>query len=203
VFFCLPSSGIGSKQWSSSDETTYVEIETTYNVESAVPLLDVCVCDIELGVVEAAISGALQCSDTAAKLNSTETPLDANTTLLSVATCAPELNATNQCGAFKSSFAFQINRKVDSEVASVLAYLRIQEVMNSGELANHTDAVDRFEYVSPAIPILPPIVSDPEAPETDRSSSSLTSNSLSVSPWTLGAVVATSKCLCPAESCSN
>lgn len=130
-------------------------------------------------IVETSIASALECNDGGIL----PTPSVLVATAFTGNECTAELSI---CTALETKFEFAIvdqgMRSVYS--ASFLSYIALQEHMDGGIFASEISEIDRMEYLSP-LPLLS-YVGDP-AISVSRGSD------LSLSPYTIGAVVAMSK----------
>lgn len=144
--------------------------------------------------MEAAIAGALQCNTggpifgvngTGIAVPQTAIPI---ITLETGALCTPEIS---ECTVLETAFEVLVADDLDSEVAAFLGYVFLREEMDGGSFVSENPTLDRVEYLSP-LPLLPPLSEDGvnEIPLQDD----LPANDpISVSNWTLGAVIAMCK----------
>lgn len=168
---------------------TVIDIQVVYVVET-LAFFNEFQEDLEDQIVAAAVIGALQC-DAGGPLfgpGGTAPPVLTFTALTGEA-CTPTLDNTI-CTVFATEFQIVVEEDLDPDVAAILAYAMVREEMNSGAMVAAVPVVDRIEYLRPILPDLPPI----EAPEVPGGGlDAEPQGSITVSPWTIGAVMAMCK----------
>lgn len=146
--------------------------------------------DLQNEILALAVIGALQCN--------TGGPLfgpGGNMPTISMATIPTGEACTTVaenaiCIVFETSFQIIVEEDFDPAVASLLAYVFIREEMSSGAFVEAIPLLDRVEYLRPVLPELLPIET-PEIPNIDLDAAR--QGSITVSPWTIGAVLAMCK----------
>jgi len=172
---------------------TSIPFKVGYLVESSAPL-DEYVDQLEVQIIEAAVAGALQCNTGGPifGINGTGIAVPQTTipiiTLDTGALCTPEIS---ECTVLETAFEVLVADDLDSEVAAFLGYIFLREEMDGGSFVSENPTLDRVEYLSP-LPLLPPLSEGGvnEIPIQDDLSSN---DPISVSNWTLGAVIAMCK----------
>lgn len=153
---------------------------------------------VEILILGQAATGSLKCDQAQDSKNKTAAdffPLleENGTSIVPMSTvrpgdsCQPEFENT-VCTALETVFRIVIDEAVDPALAAFLGYVRLQEEMDGGSFLPPIQGLRRVKYLSP-LPLLPPIVDDTTASPT--LSPSAAQSNLSISPWTLGAVIAT------------
>lgn len=179
--FQCSNSGLVETAGPPFDTFSVVKIKVGYLVESLSFFSDYRE-DLEAKLLSVAVAGALECNEGgAAFAEGIALPIS---TVLTGGACT---SIISPCVELESEFEFYAAGDVDTDLAAFMSYLLLQEEMDSGLFALDVPLVDRVEYVSP-LPLLPPLVLDPEtfAPVSSSRGGG------GISPWTLGAVVAMS-----------
>lgn len=165
-------------------ELTGIDIRVGYVVESLSDFVDFEVA-LERNILAAATVGVLDCIDGGPVFGvGGEVPSVEMTTIETPGVaCIPEFSS---CTTYQTTFQIVVDKSVDPDLAAFLAYVRLQENMDGGSFTRNILMLDRIEYASP-LPLLPPIT----APiSTQPPASGTREGSLTVSPWTIGAVLA-------------
>jgi hypothetical protein len=163
---------------------TVVDIQVVYAVE-ALALLRNFEDDLQDKILASAVIGALQCNTGGPLFGPGGNMPSVN--MSTIPTGEPCISPVTFCIVFETSFQFIVEEDLDPEVAAVLAYAFIREEMDSGAFVEAIPVLDRVEYVRPVLTELPPIII-PEIPIGAD-----TQGSITVSPWTIGAVLAMCK----------
>jgi len=165
-----------------------INFKVGYIVESDA-VLDVFLSELEAKILETAVTGALQCNSGGPLFEPGGDALSVpmSTTLTGEA-CTPKI--TN-CTVMETEFQIVVNEDLDPEVAAFLGYVLLQEEMDGGIFVIEIPILDRVEYVSP-LPLLPPVTT-PEDDDVTDPALGASDGSVSVSPWTIGAVLAMCK----------
>jgi hypothetical protein len=174
------------------DAATILLFKVGYLVESFLPLGDYS-SDLEKAILGSALAGALQCAQGNRNPlfgpDGNPSPVPMNTSITD-GLCFPE-SLLNDCLVLETTFRVVIAEDVDPEVARFLGYVQLQEDMaDQTVFLDAFPELDRIEYVSP-LPLLPPF----STPQDDGQSPDLqaSNSTLSVTPWTVGAVLAMCK----------
>jgi len=175
------------------EAATVLEFTVGYEVETEPDVdLESVESEIEKVILGSALSGALECvqgSSLFSPFDGQDTPVPMNTTI-SDDLCFPTENVLNDCVVLVTSFQVVVAEDMDPEAGRFLGYVRLQQDMDEGAFQDAIPLVERFEYSSP-LPLLPPFT-DPEQPN-DPAPVQARGATLSVTPWTVGAVVAVCK----------
>jgi hypothetical protein len=167
---------------------TAIDIQVVYVVETLAFLGDFEV-DLRDKILASAVIGALQCNADGPLFGPDgDVPAVNMVTVITGETCTP-VSENTICIVFETSFEIIVEQDLDPDVAALLAYTFLREEMNSGAFVEAIPLLDRVEYVRPILPELLPIET-PEIPNVDLEAST---QSLTVSPWTIGAVLAMCK----------
>lgn len=167
--------------------TSVLDFQVGYLVETLAPFSSYQE-DLEKQILEAALAGALSCNLGGPLFGEEGTPPNIPvTTVITNQDCTPQVPGSN-CTVLSTGFSVTVGEEVDSTVTELLGYVTLQEEMDQGGFVEDVVVLDRVEYLSP-LPFLPPPVQEPEEP-TVPPQSQLEPGPVSVSPWTVGAVVA-------------
>jgi hypothetical protein len=144
--------------------------------------------DLQNKILASAVIGALECNTGGPLfgLGGSVPTINMVTTLAGEA--CPLVSENALCILYDTSFQIIVEGDLDTTVATLLAYTFIKEEMNSGAFVNAIPLLDRVEYLRPDLPDLLPIET-PEIPNIDLTAQ----GTITVSPWTIGAVVAMCK----------
>jgi hypothetical protein len=152
---------------------------------------------LEAQILKSAVIGALQCTSGNDVFGSKErVSVPMSTGLIGNDCVANE----SFCTVMETEFVI-IAGDVNPETrgtAAFLAYIKLQDDMDGGVFVDEIPVLDRVKYRSP-LPLLPPPITSPDdipvLQEIEDSSSSgkSTTESLGLSPWTYGAVMAMCK----------
>jgi hypothetical protein len=151
---------------------------------------------LEAQILKSAVIGALQCNSGGDVFGSKGAGADVPMfTSLIGNDCVAEQSF---CTVMKTEFMILAGEDVNPDTAAFLGYIKLQDDMDGGVFVDEIPVLDRVKYRSP-LPLLPPITSPdpgdiPVLQEIDSSSSSKsTTETLGLSPWTYGAVMAMCK----------
>ena len=155
--------------------------------------------ELENQIVETSIASALECNEGGPVFASRSAPPVPVVTLFTGNECTSEISL---CTTLETEFEFWALLGDDNnddndnatgdessvssrgaDAAAVLSYVALQEKLDGGIFVSTISELDRTEYLSPVAVL--PIVEDPVLEAS-------TGNDLSISPFTLGAVVAMS-----------
>lgn len=169
---------------------TFIDIKVVYLVETLIFLSEFSDA-FEAKILESAVIGAMQC-DTGGPLFGPggDPPSVAMFTAPTGESCTP-VSENTICTVLETEFSFVVEEDLDPDVAAVLAYAFIREEMNSGAFVAEIPELDRVEYIRPTLPDLPSIIAPP-----NDDGLGLPQGSITVSPWTVGAVLAMCKSCC-------
>ena len=137
-------------------------------------------------ILQASIVSALQCNDGGNLFGPNGTTNSTTPVLVPVVSAFTGDECTSEisiCTTLETQFEFAAlmgERDLNPAAASLLSYVTLQENMDGGIFASQITELDRMEYLSP-IPSLPVL--------DDLDPVAVNSNELSVSPYTMGAVV--------------
>ena len=171
---------------------TIVDFQVGYLVESNTTLENYKE-ELEKQILASALAGALQCGRGGSLFESSDS--DSIAALVSMNTntteslCFPQVSLLNDCTVLETTFSVILAEDTDPEVASFLGYVALQEDMDGSIFVQALSGVDRVEYLSP-LPLLPPLTTT-DGNQTGEVSPS--EGAISVTPWTVGAVVAMCK----------
>ena len=177
------------------DAITAIPFKIGYVVESSNPLEEY-IGSMELNLLEAAAAGALQCNKGGPLFgqNCSGTCLDVSSqsikTVKTGLLCEAEVS---ECTVFETSFDILVAENVDPEVSAFLGYVLLREEMDGGDFILDIPLMDRIEYLSP-LPLLP-LPGEDGLEDQPLEADELSSDQVSVSPWTLGTVVTMCKSL--------
>ena len=172
---------------------TVLEFRVGYLVETSLPREDYG-ADLEKALLGSALAGALQCIPGSPLFlpGSSPLPVPINTTI-SDDVCFPEVDVLNDCIIFESAFRVVVAETVDPEVARFLGYVEMQQDLDGDVIKGILSLdLDRIRYVSP-LPLLPPLTNPEPTEPTPTLSTRNSDASLSVTPWTVSAVLAMCK----------
>jgi hypothetical protein len=121
--------------------------------------------------------------------------------LLSLGTCDPEIPQAVSCHYMETDLVFWVNNNddemiIDTDKAAYAGYMAIQENMENGSFLVLLPTIVRLEYLSP-LPLFVPPAANGDGDSNNSGTtppflvSSRDSGSNNVSPWTIGACVAT------------
>jgi hypothetical protein len=161
---------------------TVIDIQVVYAVE-ALALLRNFEDDLQDRILASAVIGALQCNTGGPLFGPAGNVPSVNMFTIPLGELCTFV-ANTFCIIFETSFQIIVEEDLDPDVALVLAYAFIREEMDSGAFVEAIPVLDRVEYVRPVLAELPPIII-PEIPID-----AATQGSITVSPWTIGAVLA-------------
>jgi hypothetical protein len=169
---------------------TSIDIQVVYVVE-ALAFLDDFRDDLQDKILASAVIGALQCNTGGPLFGpGGDVPPVSVFTRFTGEACTPVL-ADTFCTVFETTFQIIVEEDLNPDVAAILAYAFIREEMDSGAIALDVVILDRVEYLRPVLPDLPPITAPDEIPLVDLEANP--EESITVSPWTIGAVMAMCK----------
>lgn len=184
---------------------TSISLKVGYLIESSAPLeeyLDV----LEFQILRAALAGALQCSKRGPFVGdigeATTVQPQLATSIVTVKTGAPCTAEISECTILETNLDIRVAEGLDPEVGAFLGYVFLRQEMDGGTFVNENPILDRVEYLSP-LPLLPP----PSESDVDDGplQLGLTANDgpITVSPWTLGAVLTICKSFAPLSFCKD
>jgi hypothetical protein len=142
--------------------------------------------DLQDKILASAVIGALQCNTGGPLFGPGGNVPSVNMFTIPTGELCTFVPATF-CIVFETSFQMIVEEDLDPDVAAILAYAFIREEMDSGAFVEAISVLDRVEYVRPVLAELPPIII-PEIPID-----AATQGPITVSPWTIGAVLAMCK----------
>jgi hypothetical protein len=142
-----------------------------------------------------AVSGALQCSKGTTLLERGALDSVEISTVLANEDCASKEDATVPVDVFcyraRTAFEVAVAEDLDSDVAVFLGYIFLRDELDGGILENDVPGIVRGQYLGP-LPTLPTNVEEDDD-SFDKDPPLSTESRLSVSAWTVGAVVAMCK----------
>jgi hypothetical protein len=147
---------------------------------------------LEAQILESAVIGALQCNSGGSVFGP-----KGNVTAVAMFTSVIGDDCTAQisfCTVMSTEFQIVAGDDLNPDTTAFLGYVKLQEDMDGGVFVEEIPILDRVKYQSP-LPLLPPMTSPGDIPVLQEVDSSSTSSveSLSLSPWTYGAVMAMCK----------
>jgi hypothetical protein len=170
-----------------------IDIQVVYSV-TTFAFLDDYEDDLQNKLLASAVIGALQCNTGGPLFGVGGSVPTINMVTIRKGEACPldlenilVLDNTN-CNVFETSFQIIVVEDFDPAVAALLAYIFIREEMSSGAFIETLPLLDSVEYLRPVLPDILPIET-PEIPNIDLEAQ----GSITVSPWTIGAVVAMCK----------
>jgi hypothetical protein len=169
-----------------------LSFEFEYLVESMEPL-ESYQANLESILFLTAVSGALQCSKGTTLLARGALDSVEISTILSNGTCASNGDAAIPddsvlCYHLTTSFDVAVAEDLDSDVAAFLGYIFLRDELDGGILENEVTDIVRGQYLGP-LPTLPTNVEEDDD-SFDKEPPLSAESRLSVSAWTVGAVVA-------------
>ena len=161
-------------------QVTAIPFDVTYLVET-LSFFDRFQADLEARILADAVQGALTCGP---GIFADDVPptIPMNTTLTGES-CTPEISL---CSVLKTNFTIAVQELVSPEATAFLGYVRL-----SNEMPDYTDALpalDRVEYLRPLL--FPPLLGGNETQPPVGLTGSRGGDNVSVSPYTIGAVLA-------------
>lgn len=152
---------------------------------------------LETALLGTALLAALQCNDgdNAGRRNlmgQSSRALLEDTSI--VGTCTPEVEEAQSCHFMETDISFFVNGDIDPDEAAYAGYIAIEQNMEDGTYVTLVDQILRIVYLSPLpLPSPPQLNADGETldPSTKSSSKVSSTGDSEVSPWTIGACVAT------------
>lgn len=174
-----------------------IDFNVGYLVETAA-LLEDFIRELEAIILETTVIGALKCGDGGPLFGPNGTP--PQILMFTTATgeacptqdggsVQPETTTGAVCTVLETKFQITVKEFVDPQLGAFLGYRDLQVAMDNGTFAEAIPVLSRVEYLTP-VPLLPPIT-DPNNPSPAPIDSE--DSQLSVSRWTIGAVVAMCK----------
>lgn len=185
VFTCTPE-GVETVD-PPYDIATVIDFEVGYLVESATFFEDF---QDELNnlILETTVIAVLECSPGGPIFGPGGTiPTVPMFTAITGEQCVTQTPG-DVCTVLETSFRVVVDRDLDPSLSAFVGYVALQQKMDNGTFEAVIAALDRIEYMHP-LPLLPPIIGNDQPTPAPLTST----NSLSVSPWTLGAVLAMCK----------
>jgi hypothetical protein len=177
------------------ETATAIDILVVYAVDTF-SFLDDYEEDLQNQILASAVIGALGCNTGGPLFGpGGSVPTVNMVTTLTLEACPVRVSLdgtvldTFLCNVFQTSFQIIVEGDLDPAV-DLSAYTFIREEMNSGAFVAAIPRLDRVEYLSPVLPDLLPIET-PEIPIIDLDAAR--QGSITVSPWTIGAVLAMCK----------
>jgi hypothetical protein len=101
--------------------------------------------------------------------------------------CVSEVE-NSVCVVLETKFQILVKKNLNPDLGAFLGYMDLQTAMDNGTFVEAIPELDRIEYLKP-LPLLPPITGPSPAPSPIAGEAS----QVSVSSWTIGAVVAMCK----------
>lgn len=187
ILTCTDVGSVGLAETPGEARTT-LTFKVGYLVESFESLTDF-IDDIEKRIVLTAVLGALQCNTSGLLTNGT-TDSDELFSGVVITTNGRGDNCTSEisvCTVLETEFTVYVSNEVDPEVGAFLGFVMLRQEMDNGSFESST--IDRCQYLSP-LPLLPPIIEKEKTSGADSFPDVQSEDNISVSPWTLGAVLA-------------
>jgi hypothetical protein len=187
IFTCTDEGYVGLVE-TPREARTSITFKVGYLVESSEPLIDY-IDDLERRIVLTAIHGALQCNTSGLMTNVTSENVELFSGV-AIATNGMGGNCTSEisvCIILETEFTVHVSYDVDPEVGAFLGYVMLRQEMDEGSFEN--SAIDRCQYLSP-LPLLPPLIEEDKTSGADSFPDLQSEENISVSPWTVGAVLA-------------
>jgi hypothetical protein len=196
VFGCTPG---GLQQFSPPySAISVLSFEFEYLVEALEPF-ESYKASLESILFVTAVSGALQCSKGTTLLERGALDSVEISTILANEDCASNEDATVPVGVYcyraRTAFEVAVAEDLDSAVAVFLGYIFLRDELDGGILENDVPGIVRGQYLGP-LPTLPTNVEEDDD-SFDKEPPLSTESRLSVSAWTVGAVVA----MCKFQAC--
>jgi hypothetical protein len=159
-----------------------IDFNVGYVVETT-SLLEDFVQPLEALILETAVQGALQCGDGGPLFGPNGNPLQILMfTSMTGDDCDPQVEGST-CIVLETKFTLLVKENLNPDLGAFLGYVDLQKNMDNGTFVASIPQLDRIEYLKP-LPLLPPITGPAPASVSGESSQ------VSVSSWTIGAVVA-------------
>lgn len=138
--------------------------------------------------METAVQGALQCGEGGPLFGPGGTrPQILMFTSMTGDECVSEVE-NSVCVVLETKFQILVKKNLNPDLGAFLGYMDLQTAMDNGTFVEAIPELDRIEYLKP-LPLLPPITGPSPAPSPIAGEAS----QVSVSSWTIGAVVAMCK----------
>lgn len=161
-----------------------IDFNVGYVVETT-SLLENFVQPLEALILETAVQGALQCGDGGPLFGLNGNPPQILMfTSMTGDDCDPQVEGST-CIVLETKFTLLVKENLNPDLGAFLGYVDLQKNMDNGTFVASIPQLDRIEYLKP-LPLLPPITGPSPAPAPVSGESS----QVSVSSWTIGAVVA-------------
>jgi hypothetical protein len=178
--------------------TVLVSLTVGYLVESTSENPEDFIGRLETALLGTALLAALQCNhedgagDRRQLLHSNRHLLEET---IIVGTCTPEIEEARSCHFMETNVSFLVNGDIDPDEAAYAGYSNIEHNMEDGTFLELVDEVVRIVYLSPLPLPSPPQESNADGetmdPSTKSSKAVSSSDNSGVSPYTIGACVAT------------
>lgn len=137
--------------------------------------------DLEARILSDAVQGALNCGPGIFGNDlPPSVPMD---TSLTGESCVPEVSL---CNVLQTNFEIVVDKAVSPEATAFLGYIRLSNTMS--DYPNGLVDLDRVEYMRPLL--FPPLLGDNNETTVPPTPILNGVDSISVSPWTIGAVLA-------------
>lgn len=106
--------------------------------------------------------------------------------------CEPSLDVSDSCTVMETDLLFFLNGDVDPDEASYAGYRSIEFSMANNDYVGTVPTIVKMEYLSPLpLPVPPHLTGGGATTKPPIVLSSTEDSTISVSPWTIGACVAT------------
>lgn len=188
--FACSEDGVGSALHP-VDQVTQLRFKILYLVESSSDVTEF-IGKLERLLILTATAGALQCSTGGQLFENRDTDtflstIPSNTTV----TTAPCESNLLSCLILETEFFVVVNQQVDPDVAVFLGNLFVRDEIEDGLVTETIPQINRTEYIGPQ-PLLPTIVADDDDLGGTQIPILQATERVTVSAWTVGAVLAMS-----------